>query len=216
MLRDEDKQEIRKRFSDMDGPVKLVYFTQETVGECQYCSETGQLLKEVSGLSDKISLEIFNFVTDKEKVDQYKVDKIPATVIEGKEDQNIRFYGIPSGYEFASFLEAILRVSKGASGLSANIENQVKKISDPVHIQVFVTPTCPYCQQAALTSYAMAMANDHIHSDVVEVSEFMHLGQKYSVMGVPKVVINETHSFEGALPEHLFLEEVQKAVEGNS
>ena len=81
MLRDEDKQEIRKRFSDMDGPVKLVYFTQETVGECQYCSETGQLLKEVSGLSDKISLEIFNFVTDKEKVDQYKVDKIPVVTI---------------------------------------------------------------------------------------------------------------------------------------
>lgn len=211
MLRDEDKKEIGKRLAAMEGPVKLIYFTQETAGECQYCVETGQLLKELSELSDKLSLDVLNFVIDKEKVGQYQIDKIPATVIEGKKDQNLRFYGIPSGYEFASFLEAILLVSRGESGLADDIEKEVKSINEPVHIQVFVTPTCPYCQQAALTSYAMALANDNIRSDIVEVSEFMHLGQKYGVMGVPKVVINETHSFEGALPENLFLEEVRKA-----
>jgi hypothetical protein len=57
----------------------------------------------------------------------------------------------------------------------------------------------------------MAMENPHITADVVEAIEFPHLSQKYRVMGVPKVVINETTEFEGALPEPAFLNHVEKA-----
>ena len=212
MLREEDKVEIKKRFDALTNPVKLVFFTQNLAGQCQYCKETEALLKEVAALHDNLSMEIYNFVTDKELVEKYKIDKIPATVIEGKEDYNLRFYGIPSGYEFATFLESILIVSSGKSGFPANLLPDVQKIKEPVHIQVFVTPTCPYCQRAALTGYQLAIENEQIRTDVVEVSEFMHLGQKYNVMGVPKVVINEDHAFEGALPENQFLEEITKAI----
>ena len=77
----------------------------------------------------------------KEIAKAYRIDKIPATVIEGDIDYGIRYYGIPAGYEFAALLDTIIEVSKRDSGLAENIRQKLKEINLPVHIQVFVTPT---------------------------------------------------------------------------
>jgi len=139
MLSEKDRQEIRARLKAMESPVKLINFTQEL--ECAFCHETRQLLQEVADLSDKLSLEVYNFQLDKEKVAQYNIDKIPATVIEGAKDYGIRFYGIPSGYEFATLLEDILTVSQERSGLSPATIERLLALDRPLHLQVFVTPT---------------------------------------------------------------------------
>ena len=141
-------------------------------------------------------------------VDEMKIDKIPGIAILGSEDLGLRFYGIPTGYEFATFLDTLLKASSGLSGLPEALKKKLERVDKPVHIQVFVTPTCPYCPVAALTALKLAMENDHITADVVEITEFPHLSQKYGVMGVPKVILNEVHSFEGALSEDLFVEHV--------
>lgn len=212
MLREEDKKEIRNRLEPMVNPVKFVFFTQHVAGVCQYCVETKQLLTEVADLSDKLELEVLNFMGDKDRAEAYGIDKIPATIIEGEKDYGIRFYGIPTGYEFVTILEDILQISARKSNLADHLKKELTKIVKPVHIQVFVTPTCPYCPTAAMTAHQLAFENENITSDVVEVTEFPQLGQRYGVMGVPKVVINEDHSFEGALPENLFVEHVLNAV----
>jgi glutaredoxin-like protein len=139
MLQERDRQAIQKRFEELDKPVRLINFTQEL--ECQYCRETRGLLEEVAALSDKLTLEVFNFQTDKEQCDAYKIDKIPATVIMGAEDQGIRYYGIPSGYEFATLLETILMLSKGESGLSPETRKRLQEWKTPLHLEVYVTPT---------------------------------------------------------------------------
>ena len=135
----DDQEYLKKQFVQMTNPVKLINFTQEY--ECQYCAITRELLTEVSELSDKISLEVYDFQKDKEKVQQYKIDKIPAVVIENTKDYGIRYFGIPAGYEFSSLIEDILDVSKGSTELSAESKNQLKQLTKPIHIQVFVTPT---------------------------------------------------------------------------
>lgn len=139
MLREKERSEIREQLRGMVKPVKLVYFTQEL--ECEFCRETGQLLNETAELSDKIRLEVYNFQLDREKVREFEIDKIPATVVMGEKDYGIRFYGIPSGYEFSSFLDAMLTVSKGDSGLMPETREKLRAVSQPLHIQVFVTPT---------------------------------------------------------------------------
>ena len=139
MLKDSDREAIRKELAGLTGPVKLINFTQEL--ECQYCRETNQILREVSEISDKITFETFNFVTDKDFVDKYKIDKIPATVVMGLDDRGIRFYGIPSGYEFISLIEDIKMVSSGNSGLQPKAKEVLAKLKSPLHMQIFVTPT---------------------------------------------------------------------------
>lgn len=138
-LQDKDKKVIQDRLKDLVDPVKLINFTQEL--ECQFCRETRQLVTELAALSDKLELEVYNFQIDKEKADQYKVDKVPAIVIEGAKDYGVRYYGIPTGYEFASLLETILAISQGASGLSEESKEKLRTLDQELHIQVFVTPT---------------------------------------------------------------------------
>jgi glutaredoxin-like protein len=211
IIQEKDKQTIQDRLKDLVDPVKLINFTQEL--ECQFCRETRQLVTELAELSDKIGLEVYNFQLDTEKVKQYAVDKVPAVVIEGARDYGIRYYGIPSGYEFASLLETMMAASRGDSGLSQESKEKIEPLDRSVHIQVFVTPTCPYCPAAVVTAHKLAIESDLITADMIESTEFPHLAIKYNVRGVPRIVVNEDTQIEGALPEQDFVAEVLKAVQ---
>jgi len=210
LLKEKDREAVKKEFEKLKDDVTLIVFTQEL--ECEYCKETRELVEELASLSDKIKFEVYNFAIDKEKALEYGIDKIPAIVVKGARDYGIRFYGIPAGYEFTTLVEDIIDVSNGESGLLNQTKEKIKTIDMPVHIQVFVTPTCPYCPSAVRTAHKMAMENPLIRADMVEVIEFPHLAHKYGVMGVPKVVINDKISFEGALPEPHFLQHVLLAI----
>ena len=211
LLKDRDKQHLQEEFTKrLKNPVKLVVFTQTIA--CDFCEQTEQIAQEIASLSDKITVEVYNFVADKAVADQYGVDKIPATVIEGEQDYGIRFFGIPSGYEFSSLIEDIMMVSSGESGLSEDTKNIIATVKEPVHIQVFVTPTCPYCPGAVVLAHKLAMENENIKGDMVEATEFPHLAQKYNVMGVPRSVINETTQIEGAAPEAMFVAQLTEAL----
>ncbi|RKX70982.1 glutaredoxin [candidate division WOR-3 bacterium] len=209
MFSDEDRRIIIGRFERLEDPVTIINFTQRL--ECQFCQPTEELLTELAALSDRIQLKIHNFVEDKELAETYRIDKIPATVILGEKDFGVRFFGIPSGYEFSSLIDAIVDVSRKRTDLSDDTREKLSGLNRPVHIQVFVTPTCPYCQMAVRLGHQLAIESDWITADMVEVTEFPHLGQKYQVMAVPKIVINDRISFEGALPEDQFVAKVIEA-----
>ena len=194
----------------MVDPVKLVFFGQTIA--CQFCKETQQILEEVAGLSEKVTLEVYNFVTDKEVADSYGIDKIPATIVMSEVDYGIRFFGIPSGYEFNSLIEDIVDVSRGVTSLSAETLEAVAAIEDDVHIQVFITPTCPYCPASVRLAHSLAIASEKIRADMVEAIEFPHLANKYSVQGVPRAVVNEDTHVEGAVPEPIYVARVLQAV----
>jgi len=216
LLKEEDRTHLTEHFQTLKNPVKLVVFTQEM--ECQYCKETRMIADELAALSDKITLEVYDFIKDKEIVEQYDIDKIPATVVmkggDQPKDYGIRYFGIPSGYEFSSLIEDIMMVSSGESGLSQNTKNVLAKLDKPVHFQVFVTPTCPYCPQAVLLAHQLAFESDLVRGDMVEAIEFPHLSMKYQVQGVPRTVINETVHQEGAAPEAMLMAKLQEAIAG--
>jgi len=214
-----DAEHLRNEFeAELVSPVKMVMFTQSV--ECQFCAETRQIVEEVAALSDKITAEIYNFVSDKAVAELYGIDKIPAIAILRSEDgtdtdYGIRFYGIPSGYEFTSIVEDIIDVSKGESGLQPKSKQAVAELTEPVHFQVFVTPTCPYCPQAVRLAHKFAIESEMVRADMVEAIEFPYLSNKYQVYGVPRTVINETVHQEGAVPEPVFLGKLLEAVKAS-
>lgn len=212
-LMDQDTQtQVREILSSVTAPVTLKMFTQEF--ECGYCRETRQIAEEVAELSDHVTLEVHDFVGDEAVAQALGVDKIPAIVVLGADgaDYGIRFYGIPSGYEFTSLLEAIMLVGGNHAELSESTEAFLAELEGPLHLQVFVTPTCPYCPRAVVLAHQLAFASEKVTADMVEVTEFPHLGDRYSVMGVPRTVINEDTHVEGAVPEQMLLEELKAAV----
>jgi glutaredoxin-like protein len=133
-----DEIEIKKRLSEMTHDVKITLFTASL--NCETCPETESLLKALADLSPQIKLEILNPYVDRERAEQYKVDKVPSLIIEGDRDYGIRYYGMPGGYEFASLLEAITAVGKRESGLSEASKEKIHSLTEPMNLKVFVTP----------------------------------------------------------------------------
>ena len=201
-------KELNEAFKGLKKDVTLKFFTQEM--ECRFCKETRDLLTELEKTSDKIKVEIFDFVEDKSEAEKLGVDKIPAIVVMDEKDYGIKFYGIPGGYEFASLIESIKLVSTGESGLQPETKKFLDSLKKEVHLQVFVTPTCPYCPGAVVLAHKMAYYSPKVKGDMVEATEFPHLSQKYNVMGVPRTVINETEFQEGAAPENMIIDKIKE------
>ena len=216
LLNEKDAKTVRDRLAKLANPVTLVVFTQEF--ECDLCRENRELVEEVAGLAGgKIGVKVFDFVKDKEKADGFGVDKIPAIAVLGMngEDWGIRLYGIPAGYEFASLLETIEMVSKGDSGLAPATKEKLKALAKPLALQVFVTPTCPYCPRAVLLAFRLAMESKHVSAAMVEATEFPYLANKHQVSGVPHTVIGESpQPMIGAYPEAAAVDMILAVMQG--
>jgi glutaredoxin-like protein len=210
MLPDDIKTQVRETLADLEHPVHLIVFTQTL--ECMYCSENRGLIEEVAGLSDQVDVQVYNFITDEDKAKQYAIDKIPATAIVGEEDYGIRFYGIPAGYEFTSLIHTIRMIGTGTSQLDEKTVQGLDDLPGPAHLQVFVTPTCPYCPQSVVAGFEMAYASPMVRADCVESTEFPYLAVKYQVAGVPRTVINDVTHIEGVVPPDLVLQAIQETL----
>ncbi len=211
IIQDSDRAVITKQLEGLNQPVKMINFSQEM--ECQFCKETSELVKELGQLSDKVESEVYDFVNDKEIVKKYNVEHIPSTILMGDNDRGIKFYGIPSGYEFATILETIKMISSGDSGLSQDTKDFLKDLKEPVNLKVFVTPTCPYCAPTVRMAFQMAYESPMVTAEAYEAIEFPHLSNKYSVQGVPRTVINDETPIEGAAPERMVIDTIKKAME---
>ncbi|OGR75396.1 MAG: hypothetical protein A2X32_12815 [Elusimicrobia bacterium GWC2_64_44] len=201
--------EVKKRFSELPGEVKIVFFTEALM--CQTCGLAEDFYKELATLSEKVKLEIYNKVTDTEKAAAYGVEQTPAAIIEGINGARIRFYGIPAGYEFISLLEALRNSTVLAVDLQPETLAALGGVNKPVNIKVFVTPTCPYCPAAVVLAHKFALASPQITAEMVEASEFPALAGKYEVAGVPQIVVNEKIKLVGAQPESAMLAAVLQA-----
>jgi glutaredoxin-like protein len=174
----------------------------------------------VAALSDLIFLSIHDVDKEPDLAKLYKVEgKAPAIVIAAREgdqitDFGIRYLGIPSGHEFTTLIQSILLVSGRDSGLAPQTREYIKALTKPLHLQVFVTPTCPYCPRAVVLAHQIAMENPAmVLAEGVEAMEFQELSEKYMISGVPDTVINDDAGrVVGAVPEQNLLAELMRAI----
>lgn len=131
--------QLKEEFARLKNPVKLVVFSQALADP--QSEQVKRLVEELAALDGKLSAESHNFVLDKEKAESLGVQRIPAIAVLGDKDYGVRFYGLPSGYEFGTLVDAILDVSLGESVLSPETKEALRGLERNVHIQVFSTPT---------------------------------------------------------------------------
>ena len=140
LITDDVAAQLRAEFEKLKDPVRLAVFSQALADP--ESEQVRRLVEEIAAIEPKISAEAHNFVLDTEKVAALKILRTPAIAILGAtKDYGIRMYGLPSGYEFGSLVDAILDVSSGDSGLSAPTREALAAVERPVHVQVFSTPT---------------------------------------------------------------------------
>ena len=131
--------DLEAALADLAAPVKLLFFTQ-TFG-CDTCLPARRIVDRLASLSERIAVEEFNLVLDKDAVRTYGILRAPAIAVVGEADTGIRFYGVPEGHELISLVDAILLVASGDSGLSDESRARLAEVEEPIDIQVFVTPT---------------------------------------------------------------------------
>lgn len=216
MIPDQDREFLKTRFSDeLQDNVTIVAYTRKAQGmdqeglECEFCVETEQLISELTELSDKISVDVRELSSDDAMASDLGVDKLPALIVRNSTGTGVRYFGIPGGFEFSSLIEDIVDISRNATDLTEDVKVKVRSLDHDVHIQVFVTPTCPYCPSAVRAAHQMAIENpSRIKADAIEAAEFPHLVSKYDISAVPTIVINDEVQIEGALPEEEFAAQV--------
>jgi glutaredoxin-like protein len=149
IISDSDKETIRKSFEEgLTGEVEIVMFTEResliiVPGKqpCEMCSQTQELLEEVAALSDKLKLTVHNISTAAEEAQSMGIDRVPAFVFNGAARGRVRFFGIPSGYEFSALIADLVDVSKGTTDLSEETREYLSTLTEDVNIKVFTTPT---------------------------------------------------------------------------
>lgn len=219
ILQPRDREAVQRRFAtELKRDVDLTLYTQARTGlyvpgrECRTCGQTQEMLEEVSALSPRVRLEVVDFYKDQEGAAGRGVDRVPALVIGGNSNGNARFFGMPSGFEFALLLDSIVAASSRRSPLQLETRRRLKALKEDVQIRVFVTPNCKYSPTVARVAHLMALESPRVTADVIEVQEFPDLAGRYRVMGVPKTVINDSVQFTGAVSEDVFLRRVLQAV----
>lgn len=144
LLNDDIRNQVREAFKALQEPVQVLFFGSKE--QCEYCDDTLKLIEEVTGLSDKLNLQVFDVKADSTVANHYNVNMTPGLVIAGEGDDGpidygIRYAGIPSGHEFSSLIQDLILVSGRDSGLNEQTRDFLANLKEPVHLQVFVTPT---------------------------------------------------------------------------
>ena len=224
LIQDQQKAQLKRTFrKDLKAAVELRLLTQRPSPiavpgrECRYCVQTQQMLEELTALSPKVHLETVDIYAQPELASEEGIIRVPATAFGEKGKAKLRFFGIPMGYQLAVLVENIKTISRGVSPLSMDTRKKLREINQPVHIQVFVTPTSADSPPIARLAHALALENQNITSDVVEIEEFPALAQQYGVRSVPFTVVNEFTQIAGVVGEAEFVEKVlQCGVRKNS
>lgn len=217
LLDERVQEQVREAFQPLKKEVMILFFGSQDPN-CVYCTDTKELLEEVTALSDKLHLQVFDIEKDGETAKTYGLDKAPAFVIAGYEDgkivdYGIRFLGIPGGHEFTTLIRGLLMISLRDSGLQTETRDFLADLDKDVLLQVFITPTCPYCPQAVILAHQMALESSRVAAEMIEAMEFPELAKKYGVSGVPHTVINSGASEQvGAVPEHYLVEKIREAL----
>lgn len=143
-----DQETLRNHFAEnLTGDVEIVLFTERASAiiipgkqPCETCAPTQEILEEVAALSDKLKLTVHEMSAAKEQAFALGINRVPAFVFEGAQRGHVRFFGIPSGYEFSALIADLIDVSRGTTDLSEATREYLSALTEDVNIKVFTTP----------------------------------------------------------------------------
>lgn len=224
LLDDDVRQQVEQVLAPLRHEVELVVYTggklivpgRDQPGEQK---ATLELLREVAATNDKITVIERPLAGDAE-AQAAGISLAPTTVFrrKGERRNNVRFVGLPSGYEFSTLLETILMLGAAEPELNDALK-EVAEVDVDVRLRTFVTPTCPHCPKAVITAFRFALANPRIIAEGIEANEFPTLSAGYRISGVPDTIVEgapgsgiKATRVLGAQPEAAFVGALKAAV----
>jgi glutaredoxin-like protein len=224
VIPEREQRIIQERFaSELAGRVRVDYFTQRSSAivvpgrtECRYCEEVGQALAEIAALHPRVTLTIHEFAEAQADAEKLGVRRVPCTVIRGQANRALRYYGPPGGHQFANFIETIIMSSRADVAIGRDASVALKKLREPARVSVFVTPACEYSAVVANTAFRMALAQASVKAEVVEISEFPELVQRFAITATPTTIIDGRMALRGLIDETQLATQILRTAESEA
>ncbi|MFZ7126352.1 MAG: thioredoxin-disulfide reductase [Desulfobacterales bacterium] len=199
--------QLQAAFARMPDAIPVYLFSQRGKDDV-FVDANRQVIRAFREITDKIIFREYNL--DHELALRWNVFEAPTLLI-APEKYNIRWIGAPMGEEARTFLETLLLVGSGKSGLSDQAQKVIRKIDTPRTVKVFVSPTCPYCPQEAVNAVKAAVELPHLVSlEIIDIQARPDIAQQYSAFSVPVAYANEILIGQGAQSEEVFSLSLQK------
>lgn len=103
----------------------------------------------------------------------------------------LAFHGVPGGHEFTSFVLGLYNAAGPGQALDAQTEAALQAIDRPTDLQILVSLSCTMCPELVTAAQRMAAANPHITAQAYDLNHFPALRDKYHVMSVPCLVVDQ-------------------------
>ena len=208
MLSEAEKASLQKRFEQlMKDDITLVVFADESAIVSR---ELVDFAKTLSSLSSKIKLQVEKVEDGKNpRMRDFRVELEPVLILQKGEFSRIHYYGIPNGFETPPILDAIVELSNLKTPLSPKSKSIVQTIRRKANIKIFVLTTCTFCPIVARHAYRASIESPRITAEVIDSQIFSDLAARHSVMGVPKIILNDNLDSTGAIQEVEFFEKLK-------
>jgi sporulation protein YlmC with PRC-barrel domain len=207
-LKESDRELYRQHAQKIETMQELLIFKKKrkiTEEKLSFPDES-TFVNEIKGLSNKLKVSIHNFTDD--TIEVYGVNRAPAIQIRAKEGNTLTWYGVPMRLLLHPFIDSIITFSKKETILPEEIVHKIRGVKRAGHILVLAASTSPLCWHTISIVTKFAILNKNIKCDIVDVLQFRALIEKYDVLSVPKLIVNDEHELiatysEPHLPEIL-------------
>ncbi|HEX9907296.1 MAG TPA: thioredoxin family protein [Thermoplasmata archaeon] len=208
MLSDADKASLqRKLAAEMKDDVTLLIFADDGFS---VATELSAMASEMAGLSPKVKVEIEKVVEGKnQRMRDLRIEHFPSLVLTKNDFTRIRYYGVPGGYELPPIVDAIVELSASRTPLSPATKASLATVRRKANIKIFVLTTCTFCPIVARHAYRAAIESPRVTAEIFDSQVFLDLAARHSVMGVPKIILNDNTDITGAIQEAEFFQKLK-------
>lgn len=181
LFTDDMKAQLDAVFGRMENPLILrLYLDERPVS-----AELKQYMTGLAALTDKLSVEVAEQAAAEEAAPCVHILRADGA------DTGLAFHGVPGGHEFTSFVLGLYNAAGPGQALDAEAAAQIKAISEPVDMKILVSLSCTMCPELVTAAQKIAAENDGVRAEVYDLNHFADLKEKYKVMSVPCLVIND-------------------------
>lgn len=182
-LNDAVRKQLEDVFAKFENPVLLKAYLDDS----PLSGEVKGFLRELDGLGDKLSWKEAEPLTG---VDAILFPCVEVCRKDGMES-GIRFHGVPGGHEFNSFVIALYNVAGPGQTLDFETEAKIRALQKKINLKVLVSLSCTMCPETVMSAQKAAAVSDNVEAEMFDLAHFPQLREKYKVMSVPCMIIND-------------------------
>lgn len=209
LLNDALRNQIKSILAMMEKEVTLVSIVDETM---EKSIEFMDLILDMASLGEKLKVEIYKKSENPEIEAKINADKLPVVALldENKNYSGVKFHGVPGGHELNSFILAIYNLAGPGQAIDQSLLKEIKAFDKKTNIKVVVSLSCTLCPDVVVASQRLAMENENIEAEMVELSLFEDIKRKYRIMSVPAIIVNDDKIHFGAKKINEILDLISK------